>query len=924
MDSPDIKQSAPPVQRRRTGSPRPAKDASQRILNALDVNVPQQGPPASYTVALGFLVACVVLLPLMYLTLLAFLGWLAVWHVFQAYESLSYGPYIIFHLPMALLGIMLVVFLIKPVFFRKKFETSGVLTLEANDEPLLFAAIEKLCAATGSKMPARIEVDCEANAHARFLRPGDSIKRDGDLVLRIGLPLIAAFSVRQFAGVIGHELGHFNQRRGMTCSYLIRRLTGFFARIVFERDLIDQKLAALRNKRNQWARLLYLVTFALVEPMRGILWLMMLAGELLTCGALRRMEYDADNVEAHLCGFGDFVQTSQSLMMLGIASRQARYDLASSFNQQRLADDLPRLIVLNAQQLAEHHTELMKILECGKTQWFDSHPCHNDRTANAEQLGAKALIDCPDPAVSLFIRFESLCQWATKSMYDGILGETALEGIKLIPTQELADERASYRANTKALGRYLCGHVVAGRPTFPESLDPKSISSADALRKVISARNAMEEQSDVLRATIKQYIESTAILPVATAQLAMCRIFSQNPKSGSVAAKMQKLIRQHGPWRADAIAMLDEFESFGRQRLSCALRLLASSAVAKRMGPELVGGKIAVQQMMSVCSVLEQCLPQVRELSDLVNRLRVFHTAYNPKLPHQPVVTQILATSRAMRKLLANLQSELAATAFPFAHGNEGGITLGDFVVARLPNANDPTDTTLAAASALTRYHDVTFRALSILTLWGEKAEKAANLQPLADLPPDMGDTDTSALSSRRTRKYWLGYGGRAVAGLILVNSLINLSINPPVLPAMPWQSEEDRMYHFQPQAFRVAYQPPISNSEMSQVPVFQSGYRGRVFSMQSGQPQMIVPPSFNMPHPTPMNFIVPPTPMMQMPRFDPPIVQRPFTDLRSLNRPRSFGVPQRAPNFQQPSAPGVPQPFIPGGWSRPGGMPRR
>src|SRR6184192_1227512 len=89
----------------------------------------------------GALLAFLVLIPLAYLALLAFLGWLFVWHVYQAFASLSAGPYFLFHLPMALLGGLLTLFLIKPVFFRRHSDDDAVLTLTREEEPFLFAFV---------------------------------------------------------------------------------------------------------------------------------------------------------------------------------------------------------------------------------------------------------------------------------------------------------------------------------------------------------------------------------------------------------------------------------------------------------------------------------------------------------------------------------------------------------------------------------------------------------------------------------------------------------------------------------------------------------------------------------------------------------------------------------------------------------------
>src|SRR5688572_6891859 len=125
----------------------------RHVLAALDVSVPTVKPPAAYGLFMGVLAVCLVLLPVLYLGLVAFLGWLVVWHLFQAYGSFSQGPYFVFHLPMAFLGGLLLLFLVKPVFFRRRGGDDGVLPLDPKHEPLLFAFVAGLCAATGSKAP---------------------------------------------------------------------------------------------------------------------------------------------------------------------------------------------------------------------------------------------------------------------------------------------------------------------------------------------------------------------------------------------------------------------------------------------------------------------------------------------------------------------------------------------------------------------------------------------------------------------------------------------------------------------------------------------------------------------------------------------------------------------------------------------------
>ena len=84
-------------------------------------------------------------------------------------------------------------------------------------------------------------MDCLVNASAGFGRDAGLFGQN--LVLTIGLPLVAGLTARQFAGVLAHEFGHFSQGAGMRLSYVVRSVNAWFARVVFERDGWDESLA---------------------------------------------------------------------------------------------------------------------------------------------------------------------------------------------------------------------------------------------------------------------------------------------------------------------------------------------------------------------------------------------------------------------------------------------------------------------------------------------------------------------------------------------------------------------------------------------------------------------------------------------------------------------------------------------------------
>ena len=64
-----------------------------------------------------------------------------------------------------------------------------------------------------------------------------------ELVLTVGLPFVAGLTLKEFAGLLAHEFGHFTQASGMRVSLLIRMVNYWFARVVYERDAWDQALA---------------------------------------------------------------------------------------------------------------------------------------------------------------------------------------------------------------------------------------------------------------------------------------------------------------------------------------------------------------------------------------------------------------------------------------------------------------------------------------------------------------------------------------------------------------------------------------------------------------------------------------------------------------------------------------------------------
>ena len=169
-------------------------------------------PGFLYQAGMAVVAFTMVLLPAIYMALIAAATWGVIYHLKHNVGILQGGSgraglgRLIVYLGPAVAGAILVFFMVKPFFARKQKETEPV-TLDPSKEPLLFAYVKRICSLVGAPMPGRIDVDCQVNASAS-LRRGLWSK---DLVLTIGLPLASGLDMRQFGGVLAHEFGHFAQ-----------------------------------------------------------------------------------------------------------------------------------------------------------------------------------------------------------------------------------------------------------------------------------------------------------------------------------------------------------------------------------------------------------------------------------------------------------------------------------------------------------------------------------------------------------------------------------------------------------------------------------------------------------------------------------------------------------------------------------------
>jgi hypothetical protein len=318
---------------------------------------------------------------------------------------------------------VVVFFMIKPLLARRA-PAAQPLGLNPSMQPVLFALIRCICDAVKAPFPKRVYVDCHLNAAAGFRR-GLLSFFGNDLMLLIGMPLVAGLTARQFAGILAHEFGHFTQGFGMRLTYLIRTINMWFARIAYERDAWDVTLDEWADEADDW-RVMIVVNLAraAVWFSRLILKLLLFVGHAIGCFMLRQMEYDADSYETKLVGSGTFESASLRLRVLGAALGMSYKEMRVGWNlNKRLPEDFPAyMLAHDAVMKPEVRAQIENTAGLATTGIFDTHPSDGDRIRQARRADEPGVFDLDAPATALFSNFDVLARQVTHLHYEDDLG----------------------------------------------------------------------------------------------------------------------------------------------------------------------------------------------------------------------------------------------------------------------------------------------------------------------------------------------------------------------------------------------------------------------------------------------------------------------------------------------------------------------
>jgi Zn-dependent protease with chaperone function len=465
-----------------------------------------------YTLGLLGVTFVMTLLPLIYLSLIALVAYGTFYHATHNYSWVTGGlghiprvwllKFFVFVTPI-FMGLIMTVFMVKP-FFARAINNHQPYALNPASEPILYNFIVRVCNIVGAPIPSLIELDSEINASAG-LRYGFRSFFSNDLVLAIGLPLVAGLTVREFAGVLAHEFGHFTQGAAMRLHYIVNRIDRWFGRVIWERDSWDAWLSEMtEDEEGGWITVMAAFAQFGVWLSRQVLKALLIFGHAFSCYLSRRMEFHADQFQISVAGSEAFESTKQRVNTLSFLHQVGLHQMQVTWNlNKRLPDNLPQFILnMEDTQTGAHVRKAIKgDLGFVKTGLFHTHPSDADRVRAARLAHAPGVIAVDAPATELFENFPVPARIVTTLFYEGIGLPLGLA--KLYEVEVAQPKSAELRAETPdspeaAVDRYFSGVVTPLRPIFPNmgaKIDDSQISELIKEIDIVPAQiSAVSEQ----------------------------------------------------------------------------------------------------------------------------------------------------------------------------------------------------------------------------------------------------------------------------------------------------------------------------------------------------------------------------------------------------------------------------------------------
>ena len=710
-------------------APNPAANITPQFLsNQFKGNILSIRPGLRYRAGLVATAFAILLLPLIYMTLIACIGWATGWHVVHNIQWFSSGNLVIKlfgYVTLLIMGVTTCLFLLKPFFFSRRTHYNE-LELKPQKEPLLYEFVNQIADLVHAPRPEVIVVNMQVNAAASYYEMSGKSKR---ATLILGMPLFAGFDMRQLAGVLAHEFGHFSQGWGMRATYLIRVINYRFYRAVYERDALDHKLEELTRSEHDWLQIPFRFAKVGVEAQRGLLARLLWLAEAISQHMLREMEFDADRYEVQLAGSDHFRETSFKMRLLHHTFNAVMSDLSEMWEERRLVDDLPALIVKKANEHEkEWRPDIEQEMQESTATIFDSHPGDIHRIQRAEESRAEGIFHLTLPARHLLKEYDRLVKLATIRFYRGDLG-LSIEENQLVSPQRAKSSIEQLNKRTETLENYFREFFTPWHCTKLSRLDDiEALPEQDRKQRlqelVAKLRHAMPDISHMKQQYEKLWEDMpSAHLQLVTSQANIPSPYDEprrGPGFSELKSSEAKIINQH-----------TDCEEVMAERLALSLQGHIQQQSDKQKAKELVTHLLDFQ--ISLYGIQDAWHQLYLEKSTLNTLMEITRLAEENKAKKFIVPEQVIdARLRYIRINLTKIERNLEQVIYPFQRADGWVSAMKHFEeMIPSPTGNAVNDALARASVLVDNLPDLNRKVMGMLAMMATRYETALGVDPI-------------------------------------------------------------------------------------------------------------------------------------------------------------------------------------------------
>lgn len=335
-------------------------------------------------------------------------GWFS-WTAYRLLSSAFNGGDAFLGIAVGVAAAFLAVFMWKAVFFvQHRYEIDDI-EVTAEQQPRLFAFINRLADEAGAPRAHRVFLSPRVNAAVFYDLSILNLLFPSRKNLEIGLGLVNSLTLGEMKAVLAHEFGHFAQRSMAVGRwvYVAQQIAGH---IIAKRDALDAFLRGLSrfDLRIAWVGwLLSLVIWSIRSLMETVFRIVVLAQRALS----REMELQADLVAVSLTGSDALIHALHRLhvadeawertLNFAGAEAQAGRAVKDLFEVQRhvtgkLRDILDDPSYGNVMPLPQDRPQEHRVFKTELAQpprMWSTHPANSEREQNAKRTYISAPID---------------------------------------------------------------------------------------------------------------------------------------------------------------------------------------------------------------------------------------------------------------------------------------------------------------------------------------------------------------------------------------------------------------------------------------------------------------------------------------------------------------------------------------------------